>query len=96
MPTYSFRCASGDRFDAHFSLSEVPTSTECPQCREPAERVMTAPHLSSAGSAAFGLIDRSARSAHEPEVVSGRLPGAPRRVGGGVTTNPLHQKLPRD
>ncbi|MHA3683900.1 hypothetical protein ACXR2T_04145 [Leucobacter sp. HY1910] len=54
---------------------------------------MTAPHLSGAGTAAFGLVDRAARSAHEPSVVSS-LPS----TGGKqqrYTHNPLHAKLPR-
>ncbi|WP_084697019.1 FmdB family zinc ribbon protein [Glaciibacter superstes] len=95
MPTYSFRCADGDEFDARFSIVDVPASTTCPHCGQPAKRMPSAPYVSRAGSSAYGLIDRSASSAHEPEVVSGTLPGAPRRAGGRYTTNPLHQKLPR-
>lgn len=95
MPTYAFRCASGDHFDAHYSINDVPSTTTCPSCAGPAKRVMTAPHLSKAGTSAYGLIERSERSAHEPDIVQGRPPGAPRKAGGGITMNPLHQKLPR-
>lgn len=95
MPTYAFRCASGDHFDAHYPIADVPAHATCPSCNAPAQRVLTAPHLSRAGSSTYGLIERSERSAHEPAVVHGRPGGAPRTAGGGVTTNPLHQKLPR-
>lgn len=94
MPRYDFRCTCGD-FTAFYAMAAVPTATDCPQCGSSARRVMTAPHLGRTASATFGLMDRAARSAHEPEVVSGALPGARRRPGTPVTTNPLHQKLPR-
>ncbi|MFI8595264.1 FmdB family zinc ribbon protein [Microbacterium sp. NPDC078428] len=95
MPTYTFRCREGDVFEERHSMADVPANAVCPQCAQPAVRLPSAPHLSAAGSSAYGLIDRSARSAHEPEVVRGGLPGAPRRSGGGYTSNPLHRKLPR-
>ncbi|UOQ58157.1 zinc ribbon domain-containing protein [Leucobacter allii] len=94
MPSYSFRCSAGCRFDARFAMSEVPAETVCRVCGAEARRTITAPHLSRAGTAAFGLLDRSARSAHEPEVVDrlpARAPGRAQRT----TTNPLHAKLPR-
>lgn len=95
MPTYVFQCASGDRFDAHYPMAAVPDSTTCPSCATTARRLVAAPHLSKVGSSAYGLIERSERSAHEPEVVRDRLPGVPRTARGGVTTNPLHRTLPR-
>jgi len=95
MPTYSFRCDAGDVFDAVFSMSEVPDTTVCLHCESQARRVPPAPFLSQAGSSAYGLIDQAARSAHEPQVVSGSLPGASRATPTRYTTNPLHAKLPR-
>lgn len=95
MPRYDFRCECGDEFTATYPMSEVPTVADCPRCRGSARRLMSAPNLGRTGSAAFGLIDRAARSAHEPEVVSGSLPGSRRRPGTPVTSNPLHATLPR-
>ncbi|WP_336658674.1 zinc ribbon domain-containing protein [Leucobacter sp. USHLN153] len=77
-----------------FPMSEVPRLVECRVCGGPAKRAITAPHLSIAGGSAFQLIDRTARSAHEPEVVD-RLPARPKGAAQKVTTNPLHAKLPR-
>lgn len=93
MPHYSFRCAEGCTFDVSYSMADVPSATTCPACGGAARRRVSAPYLSRAGDSAYQLIDRTARSAHEPEVVS-RLPavGAPPRR---ITTNPLHSKLPR-
>ncbi|WP_396656525.1 FmdB family zinc ribbon protein [Microbacterium sp.] len=95
MPRYDFRCGCSAEFTATYPMSAVPEVADCPRCGERARRRLTAPHLSRTGSAAFGLIDRAARSAHEPEVVSGSLPGRRRRPGTPVTSNPLHAKLPR-
>ena len=94
MPSYAYRCSEGCRFDAIYSMAEVPGEVTCRECGASARRAVTAPHLSQAGSSAYGLIDSAQRSAHEPAVVSS-LPGAgPKRVQ-PVTRNPLHAKLPR-
>ncbi|QIK64690.1 zinc ribbon domain-containing protein [Leucobacter viscericola] len=94
MPSYTFRCSEGCHFDALFSMADVPTTTECRACGGLAKRVITAPHLSAAGNAAFQLLDHSARSAHEPAVVD-RLPSRGSARPQRVTQNPLHAKLPR-
>ncbi|PRI10679.1 FmdB family zinc ribbon protein [Leucobacter massiliensis] len=94
MPSYAFQCSEGCRFDALYAMSEVPRETDCRRCGAPARRAITAPHLSAAGSSAYGLIEHSARSAHEPAVVDrlpARAPGRAQRV----TSHPLHAKLPR-
>ncbi|MFB0834526.1 FmdB family zinc ribbon protein [Arthrobacter halodurans] len=95
MPLYEFRCPEGTTFEASFPMGQAPAELACAQCGEPAGRRISAPRLSVAGSAAFGLIDSTLRSAHEPEVVTG-LPGRSRRPATRYTTHPLHQKLPRD
>ncbi|QIM16981.1 zinc ribbon domain-containing protein [Leucobacter insecticola] len=94
MPSYSFQCSEGCRFDAMFTMSEVPETAECRACGGVARRAITAPHLSAAGTSAFQLVDHAARSAHEPAVVD-RLPGSGSRAPQRVTRNPLHAKLPR-
>ena len=94
MPSYSYRCEEGCRFDALFPMAEVPGETPCRECGAVARRAITAPHLSGTGSAAFRLVDGAARSAHEPAVV-GSLPGAGNARPQRVTRNPLHAKLPR-
>lgn len=94
MPSYSFRCAQDGVFDASFSMADAPAGLACPACGVGARRVITAPHLSVAGSSGFKLIDDAARSAHEPAVVSS-LPASGRQRATPVTRNPLHAKLPR-
>jgi len=93
VPRYEFRCECGD-FAATYTMNAVPPSADCPHCGGTARRVYSAPHLGRTGSSEFGLIDRAERSAHEPEVVSGAVPGRRRRPGTPITTNPLHAKLP--
>ena len=93
MPLYDFRCPDGTTFEAAFPMTEVPDATVCPECNQQSPRQMSSPRLSIATSAQFKLIDATKRSAHEPEVVSGRTGSS--RQGTRYTSNPLHRKLPR-
>ena len=95
MPLYEFRCPEGTTFEATFTMSQAPQLLECPRCGQPSRRRITAPKLSIANSAEFKLIDSTKRSAHEPEVVSSRLPSTGRPSSTRYTHNPMHQKLPR-
>lgn len=95
MPSYEFRCVQGCVFDASYAMSQVPAEVACPRCGDSARRRISAPHLSRADSAAFQTIDRSARSAHEPDVVTALPGGAAGRRARPITDNPLHRRLPR-
>lgn len=94
MAAYEYRCSDGSLFEASHPIGKAPDTQPCPSCGEPSRRVFSAPHLSRAGSPAFRLIDSADRSSFEPEVVTNRIPGTPRRVQ-PYTSNPLHRKLPR-
>lgn len=94
MATYQYRCSDGSLFEESHPIGEAPDAPPCPSCGEPSRRVISAPHLSKAGSPAFRLIDSTNRSAAEPEIVNSRIPGSPRRVQ-PYSSNPLHRKLPR-
>lgn len=93
MPLYDFRCPEGTVFESAFPMATVPDSTTCPECRQQARRQMSSPRLSIANTTEFKLIDSAKRSAHVPEVVTGRT-GATKQAT-RYTHNPLHQKLPR-
>ena len=42
MPTYEFRCKAGHLFDQFFrSMNTAPTEVACPQCGQPAERLIS-------------------------------------------------------
>jgi len=94
MPIYEYRCTDCTDFEQVHPMGAAPAETPCPTCQAPARRRMSAPALSTAGSAAHRLLDQAARSAHEPQVVTGTAPGQ-RSGGRRITTNPLHTKLPR-
>jgi putative FmdB family regulatory protein len=95
MPIYEFRCGQCADFEQSHPLNSVPEVTDCPACGGPARRRMSAPYLSVGGSATYRLLDETARSAVEPEVVAAPPP-APRPVGARrVPINPLHHNLPR-
>lgn len=95
MPLYAYRCNDCAEVEAQLPMGQAADTIPCPGCGRPASRRFTAPHLSSSSGAAYQLIERTQRSATEPEVVTspGAKAGAGR--GGGTTMNPLHRKLPR-
>ena len=76
-------------------MADVPDSQGCPQCAADARRSITAPALGTGSTTAMRLLDATNRSASDPAVVSGPLPGGKRVPGTPVTSNPLHRKLPR-
>ncbi|MCV7141441.1 zinc ribbon domain-containing protein [Mycolicibacterium fortuitum] len=94
MVLYEFRCASGcDVTKKMYPMSARPDVIDCPECRGPARRTIAAPNLGRGGSSAMALQDATRASADRPAVVAG--PPAAGRRRQKVTTNPLHQKLPR-
>jgi putative FmdB family regulatory protein len=95
MPTYEYRCSTCEPFDAFFALAKVPDTLACPFCGEDASRRMTAPHFSATSPAAYQLLDRTARTADTPDVVTGAPPGSRSSSGTRYTTDPNHLRLPR-
>ncbi|CRZ13665.1 zinc ribbon domain-containing protein [Mycolicibacterium neworleansense] len=73
-------------------MSARPDVIDCPNCLGPARRTIAAPNLGRGGSTAMALQDATRASADHPAVTTGPLPAGRRQK---VTTNPLHQKLPR-
>jgi hypothetical protein len=75
-----------------YPMSARPDAIDCPDCRGPARRTVAAPNLGRGASTAMTLQDTTRASADRPAVVAGPPSGTRRQK---VTTNPLHQKLPR-
>ena len=73
-------------------MNARPDAIDCPDCGGPARRMISSPNLGRGPSTAMALQDTTRASADRPAVVSG-LPSGGRRQK--ITTNPLHQKLPR-
>ncbi|WP_082399671.1 FmdB family zinc ribbon protein [Gordonia phthalatica] len=91
MPVYQFLCADCGRFEARFSMAEVPDSTTC-RCGASARRGVSSPAFGRGGRA-MALMDATKSTAERPAVVD-RVPAGNRR-GTPTSTNPLHAKLPR-
>lgn len=96
MPLYDFRCPEGDVFEAFFTMQEKPDTVSCPQCGQEAASRMPAVGPSQGKSAQMRIIDASKATAEQPEVVQS-ISGtrATKRQPTPITTNPLHQKLPK-
>ncbi|MHA7155663.1 FmdB family zinc ribbon protein [Arthrobacter sp. TMN-50] len=95
MPIYEYRCPDCSIFEVISPMGAASDLRPCPACGQAARRKISAPNLSKTGSAAFQLIDSTQRSASEPPIVSGALPGRSTRQSQRYTSNPLHSKLPR-
>jgi putative FmdB family regulatory protein len=94
MVLYAFRCESGcGTTQQMHSMADRPDTVECPTCTGAARRTIAAPHLGRAGSTAMALQDATRATADRPAVVTAPSPQTRRRQK--VTTNPLHQTLPR-
>lgn len=95
MALYGYACPECGPIEASFPMGSAPDGVECPSCGGVARRRFTAPNFSQVNTKAFKLIDATEKTAHEPQVVTGSIPSSGRRRVTPVTTNPLHQKLPR-
>jgi len=91
---YSYRCQLCGSFDAGFPIGTAPDRVGCPVCSQACARMITAPGIGHGSSGYRDAIERAEASAESPGVVSGPLPGNPRKPV-VVTRNPLHAKLPR-
>jgi putative FmdB family regulatory protein len=73
MPTYEFRCPQGHEFEKFYrSISGAESQAVCPQCGQPAERMMSATGFAFKGSG-FYLTDygKNAHRGTEPVTASG-------------------------
>ena len=77
MPLYAFRCETCGPFEEWRSLSEYSKPAQCPRCQADARRVVTPPNLVRTPPAIRKARALEEKSAHEPEVVRGPLPGKP-------------------
>ena len=94
MVLYAFRCESGcGTTKQMYSMADRPDAIECPACAGSARRTIAAPHLGRAGGTAMALQDATRATADRPAVVAAPSPVTRRRQK--ITTNPLHQTLPR-
>jgi putative FmdB family regulatory protein len=79
MPLYDYACEDCGDFRALRPISERDRPLECPECGEPAARVLTAPQLNLMASANRIANARNEKSAHEPAVVQ-RVSGTERHA----------------
>ncbi|MGW0045392.1 FmdB family zinc ribbon protein [Rhodococcus sp. NPDC003348] len=92
VPLYEFRCPQCGPFEQTHAMATVPLRVTCDRCAADAPRRVSAPRLGHLNSTEMALLDRTARTAHEPDVVA-TPPG--RRAAAPTSTHPLHRRLPR-
>ena len=74
MPLYEFRCKNCGSFEYWRSLDEASMPMICPQCQTEARRAYTVPGLVKTPPALAHALNRSERSAYEPEVLQRERP----------------------
>jgi putative FmdB family regulatory protein len=96
MAIYEFRCAHDGVFEISRPMGTAPDAAECPRCGAAAPRMISAPRIvTRARSTWTSAIDRAAKSAHEPEVVSSVPSAGARRRIRTATMTPALARLPR-
>jgi hypothetical protein len=93
VPTYDYRCPRDGTFPLRFPIGEAAPGVRCAACGGEAVRVFAPPMLNALPRPLVAALDRTARSAETPEVVT-RIPDAGRRRR-RATPHPGHARLPR-
>jgi len=70
MPTYAYSCPVCGEFEAWQPAAQSGEPVACPACRARSPRRYGPPNLRLTSASLRGAIDRSERSAYEPEVVA--------------------------
>jgi putative FmdB family regulatory protein len=77
MATYEYDCPRCGRFETHEPIGTAADSIACPECRRPARRIFSAPHLTTVPEWLAAARAREERSREEPEVVTEVPSGQP-------------------
>ncbi|MGB3633428.1 MAG: zinc ribbon domain-containing protein [Rubrobacteraceae bacterium] len=80
MPIYEFVCEDCGSFDERRSFEEAGNPATCPACGSAARRIYSAPGISRTPAPLAKALNRSEKSAHEPEIV--RQPSSTKKVSG--------------
>ncbi|GAA0523799.1 hypothetical protein GCM10011581_49500 [Saccharopolyspora subtropica] len=77
MATYEYDCPRCGRFETRQPMGTAAAARDCPECRGPARRIFSVPHLASTPAPLGAALAREERSRDEPEVVTEVPKGQP-------------------
>ncbi len=83
MPLYDYDCGQCGSFSDLQPMSRASEAMPCPICGEPADRIVCTPFVANRAPNNRVAHQRSEKSAHEPQVATGPLPGKARGHGHG-------------
>ena len=67
MPSYEYTCAQCGEFEAWQPIAEAMAPLPCPECHQPAARMLSSPHVRTSGAGLrYFAESRNEKSAHEP------------------------------
>ena len=78
---YDYDCGKCGSFSDLQPMSRASEAISCPNCGEPADRIVCAPFVANMNSHNRIAHQRNEKSAHEPQVATGPLPGRARGHG---------------
>ncbi|MGO8698271.1 MAG: FmdB family zinc ribbon protein [Limisphaerales bacterium] len=70
MPFYDYSCATCASFSLWRAVDDRNLAARCPECRKPAERILSAPNLSLMPAQLRQAHVRNEKSRHEPRVTN--------------------------
>lgn len=76
MPVYDFLCKECGPFEQRRTFEEAGDPMPCPECGGEARRIYSMPATRKMATALYSAMDRSEKSASEPEVIRRPVGGA--------------------
>lgn len=73
MPLYDYRCDDCGRFTDRRPMSEAAAPADCPTCRTPARRIISAPFVANMNPHTRIAHQRNEKSADEPQFVQKKI-----------------------
>ncbi len=92
---YDYLCVDDGAFEVNLPIGQAQPTTSCPTCGGDTTRRFTPPHTTRVPRNVAGLLDKTERSRHEPEVVSSLPRRPPHQRTPTAPSNPALRKLPR-
>ena len=91
MPTYEFRCPEGHDFEKFYkSISAAPSELACPECGQPAQRLISGGAGFAFKGSGFYLTDYGKNAHRRPEAGSPKTEGA-----SGQAAKPAAESKPK-
>lgn len=95
MPIYEYQCPDCGVFEQRYSITDFPRITDCPECAEPAPKIVSAVNVGRSYGAAANHVEFAQATSEQPAVVTSTRSGLQAATSAPhITHNPQHRFLP--